>query len=270
MSVFVGAEEPVGVVSAKRYPQALISFAIPPPVFTHAASALPRVSISATGTVYPFGTFAPGADPVVGFTYSLARVNPASMAATSLVPEPIAVADVMYGASAFTAATVVSSLMMMKGVACNAVQEPSADISSRLLFVTPGLGCPPVDVMYTSVALAQEYWPVSVKFPFASVEVVSSVVAIDPSPPVPTVYSTTVEYATGCWPPCTRPLSVVDCGCGERKLRCAPQPARSTATIDTSIANKRRLSIETVPHFSEIRSRKQAHTWWYLRLLHLD
>jgi hypothetical protein len=157
INVFVGAAELVGLVSSKKLPQLVPpSFAVPPAEFTHTAIALPSESISATGTVYPVGTLAPGANPVVGFTYSLASVNAAFRAATSLVPDPIAEADVMYGASAFTAATVVSSLIMMNGVCCNAVHEPSAAIICRLLFVTPGLACPPVAVMYTSVALAQE------------------------------------------------------------------------------------------------------------------
>jgi hypothetical protein len=97
--------------------------------------------------------------------------------------------EVIYGASAFTAATVVNSFTTMGVPGLSEVHGPSAVIIARFGFVMPGPGSPPIAVRYTSVAFVHEYSPEMLKFPFASVvtALVSSGVAFVPSPVVPTV-----------------------------------------------------------------------------------
>ena len=59
----------------------------------------------------------------------------------------MAVAEVMKGASAATAATVVSSLMLMKVEGVSEEQGPSAAMSAMLGFVVERPGLPPVATM---------------------------------------------------------------------------------------------------------------------------
>jgi hypothetical protein len=135
-------------------------------------------------------------------------VKAESREALSPLPDPTAVYEVIYDVNAFTAATVVSSLTTMGDPGLSDVHGPNAVIIARFGLVALGVGLPPVAVRYTSVAFVHEYSPAMLKFPFASVvtALVSSGVAVAPSPIVPTLYSWIVEFGTGCWPPTTIPL----------------------------------------------------------------
>jgi len=93
------------------------------------------------------GTPVPGARPVVVLTSWLASVKAAAREGTSAGEEPMAVADVMKGARAETAATVVSSLMLMKVAGVSEEQGPSAAMSAMLGFVVERPGLPPVATM---------------------------------------------------------------------------------------------------------------------------
>src|SRR5271170_5445937 len=92
-ATFVGALPPVGVVAAKRVPQAETrpSSGIPPAELTQLERMLARVLSCSTGTVVPDGTFAPGTVPVVVLTYWDASVKAAARADASAVPEPMLV-----------------------------------------------------------------------------------------------------------------------------------------------------------------------------------
>lgn len=186
--VFVGAVVP-GFVSKNRFPHELLSPLAPPVEFTQLAKISASVLISLLGAAIPAGTSGPGVTPSDGSAYAAAVANAAVRAATSLVPEPTAVAEVIYGLSAATAATVVTSLIEINVPEVSPVQAPSAVIIARFGFVVVGVGSPPVAVIYTSVALVQLYNPVRLKFPFPSVVTVCVSNAVDelPSPVVPTV-----------------------------------------------------------------------------------
>src|ERR1700760_457099 len=134
--VLVGAAEPT-LVREKSWPQSEPSPAVPPVELMQAERMSARVLSSETGTAKPEGTFEPGAVPVEVFTYSLARVKALASCAVSEDDEPMAVAEVMKGASAATAATVVSSLMLMKVAGVSEEHGPSAAMSAMLGFVVP-------------------------------------------------------------------------------------------------------------------------------------
>ncbi len=113
------------------------------------------VFTSCVGTVKPAGTFAPGALPVVGFASCEASVNAIVSAGASSMPDPTAVPELIYGASAATAATVVTSFTVTNDAVCSAAHDPSATISARFGFTPPASpGFPPVAVRYTSVVFA--------------------------------------------------------------------------------------------------------------------
>src|SRR5665213_400414 len=133
--VLDGGAAPVGVVKLKKFPHAVPSPTTPPPELVQAAVRFPSVLIASVGTVSPVGTFSPGETPAAGFTISLASVNAASSAATSPLPDPTAIYDVINGASAFTAATVVSSFTTMNVAAFNDEHDPSAVIIARFALV---------------------------------------------------------------------------------------------------------------------------------------
>jgi hypothetical protein len=200
-----GGVPPLGVAAANKVPQTDPSPATPPAEFTQVDRIFASVLRVATGTIVPAGTFNPGAVPVVVFTYSDASVNALASAAVSVVPDPMLLYELINGASDHTAATVVSSLIWINVEAVRLPQGPSTAISAiAVLFVpglSPGFGLPPFAVMYTSVdADGQVYAPVMSKFPFASLVTgcVSSAVAAEPSPVVPTAYSCSVAPLTGC------------------------------------------------------------------------
>jgi len=176
------------VVSVNKLPQEVESPAVPPVELRQAERISARVLISVVGTVMPEGTFRPGVAPVVGSTNSEASVKAAARAEASVVAEPIAEGELINGARAETAATVVSSLITRDVFELMDEQGPTADIIARfgLLLVAPGL--PPVAVTKTSVAFEQENAP-SIKSPFASeaAALVSKGMAAEPSPLVPTV-----------------------------------------------------------------------------------
>jgi hypothetical protein len=199
-----GGVPPLGVAAANKVPQTDPSPATPPAEFTQVDRISASVLSCATGTVVPAGTFNPGAVPVVVFTYSDASVNVLASAAASVVPDPMLLYELINGASDHTAATVVSSLIWINVEAVRLPQGPSTAISAiAVLFVpglSPGFGLPPFAVMYTSVdADGQVYAPVMSKFPFASLVTgcVSSAVAAEPSPVVPTAYNCSFAPITG-------------------------------------------------------------------------
>jgi hypothetical protein len=103
---------------------------------------------SVTGTVSPAGTFNPGAVPVVVFTYSDASVKALASVVASALPDPMLLYELINGASAHTAATVVSSFIEINVEGPRFPQGPSAAISaSAALFVPgPSPGFPPVAV----------------------------------------------------------------------------------------------------------------------------
>src|SRR6185312_153316 len=142
--VLVGAGFEPTVVREKSWPQREPSPATPPAELMQAERMSARVLSSAVGTVSPGGTLVPGAVPVVVLTSWLARVKEAAREGTSAGEEPMAVADVMKGARAETAATVVSSLMLMKVAGVSEEQGPSAAMSAMLGFVVERPGLPPV------------------------------------------------------------------------------------------------------------------------------
>ena len=139
--VSVGGAAFVGVVNRNRLPHCVASPETPPVELTQADKILPSVLISATGTAQPDGTLIPGAEPLVGLTSCEARVKAAASAPASLGDEPIAVDEVINGARAETAATVVSSFTQINVLAVNDEHGPSAAIRERfgLLLPTPGL-----------------------------------------------------------------------------------------------------------------------------------
>jgi hypothetical protein len=148
----------------------------------------PKVMISAVGTVMPGDTLRPGVVPVVELTNSEATVNAVASAEASVVDVPTAEGDVMNGASAETAATVVSSLMETNVPGVREEQGPTTAIINRLGLFRPMPGSPPVAVRYVSVALEHEKRPPKVKFPLESevTVLVNSGVLAEPSPVIPT------------------------------------------------------------------------------------
>jgi hypothetical protein len=102
----------------------------------------------ATGTVVPVGTFNPGAVPVVVFTYSDASVKALASVVASVLLDPMLLYELINGASAHTAATVVSSFMLINVEGPRLPQGPSAAISARAALFVPELspGFPPVAV----------------------------------------------------------------------------------------------------------------------------
>lgn len=187
--VFVGAGLGETVVREKSEPQSEPSPAVPPVELTHAARISASVLSWSLGTVKPVGRFAPGEVPVAVFTSWLASVNADASPAASEIDEPIREIELMYGASAETAAAVVSSLMVMNVEGVSDEHGPSAAISAISGFVVERPGLPPVATRYTCVAPLHEYSPVMLKLPVASDVTgdVSSGVAVELSPAVPTV-----------------------------------------------------------------------------------
>ena len=74
------------------------------------AITLARVLINAVGLVVPTGAVSPGDVPVAEFENWFARVKAEASAVASVADEPTEDIELMNGARAFTAATVVTSL----------------------------------------------------------------------------------------------------------------------------------------------------------------
>lgn len=187
--VLIGAGSLAGVVRANKLPHGVESPAVPPGELMHTEMISAKVIISAEGTVVPRGTSMPGVVPVVELTNSEATVKAVARAETSVVDDPTAEGDLMKGASAETAATVVSSLIETNVSGPREEQGPTTAIIDRLGLLRPMPGSPPVAVRYVSVALEHEKIPAKVKFPLASevTVLVNSGVLAEPSPVVPTV-----------------------------------------------------------------------------------
>jgi hypothetical protein len=108
--------------------------------------------ISVLGTASPAGTEVPGDVPVAVFAYCEASVNAAVSPGASDVPDPMQVGavkqdgEVIYGESAATAATVVTSFSSMEVVGVSEVHGPSAAIRliAGLFVALAGAGIPPV------------------------------------------------------------------------------------------------------------------------------
>ena len=143
-----------GVVSENNSPQSEGVDDIPPTELTQVDIAFASVLISGVGMVS--GTPFPGDTPVVELANWLARVKADANAEESEEEEPMAVIELMKGARALTAATVVTSLTEIKVEGVSEEQGPRAVIRARFGFddVIPGL--PPTAVRYTNVALSQE------------------------------------------------------------------------------------------------------------------
>jgi hypothetical protein len=148
----VGAAPPEGVASVNSVPQFDPSPATPPLVFTHDDTMSASVLISVLGTVSPAGTEVPGDVPVAVFANCEASVNAAVSPDASDVPDPmqvgavVQVAEVIYGKSAATAATVVTSFKLMAVVGLSELHGPSAAIRSIAVLLVPLArpGLPPV------------------------------------------------------------------------------------------------------------------------------
>src|ERR1035438_9213586 len=114
VATLAGAAPPEGVESVNSVPQLDPSPALPPLLFTHAETMPASELISVLGTASPAGTEVPGDVPVAVLAYCEASVNAAVSAGASDVPDPMLVGEVIYGKSAATAATVVTSFRLMK------------------------------------------------------------------------------------------------------------------------------------------------------------
>src|SRR5580698_3493984 len=108
--VLVEVVPPEGRVREKNWPQEEET----PETLMQASTMSAMVSICAMGTVSPEGTLTPGTVPEPMLTSCEARVKAEARTGASDEPEPTAVRDVMKGARAYTPATVVSSLTLMK------------------------------------------------------------------------------------------------------------------------------------------------------------
>ena len=121
-------------------------------LLTHADTMPASELINALGTSSPAGIEVPGEVPVAVFAYSEANMNASVRKVASAAPDPMQVGavvqdgEVIYGASAATAATVVTSFRLMAVVGVSELHDPSAAIRAiAVLFVPlarPGL--PPV------------------------------------------------------------------------------------------------------------------------------
>jgi len=76
----------------------------------------------------------------------LAKVNAPVKDDASLLPDPTAMYDAMYGANALTAATVVISFTTIGVCQFNDAHGPSAVMSAIFPFTVPGIGSPPVAI----------------------------------------------------------------------------------------------------------------------------
>jgi len=147
--VLVGADADDGVAAERRLPHGVESPAAPPAELMQAEIMLASVLICEAGAVAPVGSEGPGTKPVEGSTKEAARVNAAERPAASIEEEPIAEAEVMNGARADTAATVVRSSIMMKVEAESELHEPRAVMRVRAALLVPAErpGLPPVAVI---------------------------------------------------------------------------------------------------------------------------
>jgi hypothetical protein len=145
-----GAAPPEGAESVNSVPQFDPSPAMPPVVFTHAEIMPASVLISALGATSPAGAEVPGDVPVAVFAYCEASVNAAVSPDASEVPDPmqvgtvVQVGEVIYGESAATAATVVTSFRLMTVVEVSELHDPSAAIRMIAVLFVPRSGLPPV------------------------------------------------------------------------------------------------------------------------------
>jgi hypothetical protein len=122
-------------------------------LFTHGDTMSASELISALGTASPAGTELPGDVPAAVLAYCEASVNAAVSPDASDVPDPMQVAaltqvgEVIYGESAATAATVVTSFRLMEVVGLRELHGPSAAIRSIAVLFVPLArpGFPPVD-----------------------------------------------------------------------------------------------------------------------------
>jgi len=152
--------------------------------------------ISDCGTTpLPFGVVARAA-PVVTLARLLAVANAFTRPVFEELQAPMdPFAGLMNCASAYAAATVVTSLMLMKVVAALALsvlQSVSTAAIRMAELLVPGVspGFPPAAIMYTSgLDAGQVYVPVMLNDPFESVDVVVRTVEADPYPVVPTARS---------------------------------------------------------------------------------
>jgi hypothetical protein len=146
-----GAAPPEGVESVNSLPQFDPSPATPPVVFTHDEIMPASVLINVLGTASPAG-IEPGEVPVAVFAYSEASVNAAVSPDASDAPDPMQVGadvqagEVIYGESAATAATVVTSFRSMAVVEVSELHDPRAAIRviAVLSVPSPRPGLPPV------------------------------------------------------------------------------------------------------------------------------
>jgi hypothetical protein len=155
-TVSVGAAELPGVDTEKSWPQSEGLADVPPAELMQVEMMSASVLISVDGMVVPAAAPLPGEIPVTGSAYSFANANAEVSAETSEGEEPMAVMELIKGASALVAATVVTSLTEMKVDAVSDEQGPRAVIKARLGLLEPMPGFPPTAVRYTSVALLQE------------------------------------------------------------------------------------------------------------------
>jgi hypothetical protein len=148
-TVLAGAEAEDGVAAESRFPQEVESPAMPPAELIQAARMFARLLICWVGAVAPEGSDGPERVPVEGSTREFARVKAAERPEASMEVEPMAEAEVMKGARAATAATVVRSSTMMVVEVLSAPQRPRAVMRLRTaLFVPPVRpGLPPVAAM---------------------------------------------------------------------------------------------------------------------------
>jgi hypothetical protein len=141
-----------------------------PSEFTQVARISARVFSSLLGAVAPDGKAEPGGEPVTVFARLLAVIKALAspvefeLLAPRFAPGlPLLVA--MKGASAYTAATVVTSSMNTNVDEVSALQGPSAAISAKELLVPAPLS-PPVATRYICCEPdGQVYRPVMLKLP---------------------------------------------------------------------------------------------------------
>ena len=146
VATLAGAAPPEGVESVNSAPQFDPSPALPPVLFTHADTMFASVLIRVLGTASPAGIEVPGDVPVAVLAYFEASVNAAASPDASDVPDPMLVGEVIYGKSAATAATVVTSFRLMKVFELSELHDPSAAIRLIAVLFVPFArpGFPPV------------------------------------------------------------------------------------------------------------------------------
>jgi hypothetical protein len=115
-----------------------------------------NVLMSVDGMVVPAVAPFPGDTPVAELANWFASAKAEVRAETSEEDEPTAVMELMKGAKALTAATVVTSLTAMKVDGVSDEHGPKAVIRARFGFAELIPGLPPTAARYTRVALSHE------------------------------------------------------------------------------------------------------------------